>query len=483
MSHITKDIFLNTMFCPTYGWRLRKGKLIREFSPGDKFRMEQGKIVGRIARELYPGGIFIHELGQREGAAATKKYLEDPGHRVLFEAPFIVDNCYARADILIKNEDSWDLIEVKSSSNFKLEFIDDMAYTTLIAIKSGLTPENIQLMILDKNYRLEMIPEKLFQTIDLTEEVFKKVLEFDQKLSEIDTITSASSEPEPVLKYNCKGCDQFDACFGQGCDAHIFIIPRISQGKIEQLLAEGITTIHDVPDTFSFSHNQKKFIECIKCGRGNIDNTIHDRISEIQWPVYYLDFETMMTAIPLYGDIGPYEKIPTQYSIHECDRYGNVLHHHEYIASPFSDCRRELTEHLLQDLDKEGSVLTYSSFERTIIWALKKMFPDLSDDLQAVLDRIVDLEKCIKCVQHPGFQGRTSIKVVLPVLSPELSYNSLEISDGDSAMVTFALAACGMMEAKEWETKRMALLEYCKMDTYAMVRLHEALYRMIHMKS
>jgi hypothetical protein len=479
MSHITKDIFLNTMFCPTYGWRLRNRKIAREFSTGELFRMEQGKTVGKMARELYPEGIFIKELDQREGATVAKNYLEQPGERVLFEAPFISGNFYARADIAIKNEESWDLIEVKSSSKAKPEFIDDMAYTTLVANLSGLTPKNIHLMILDKNFRLGMELEQLFQIIDQTSEVSEKVREFTGKIAEVERGTGSSTEPEPVLKYNCKGCDQFEICFGGACDAHIFCIPRITQPKIDQLLSSGITSIHDIPETLTLSPTQKKFVQCVKCGSIEIDDVIHDRVREIQWPVYYLDFETMMTAVPIYPDIGPYEQIPTQYSIHVCDRMGNVLHHREFIASPFHDSRRHLAENLIRDLENAGSILTYSSFERNIIASLKRMFPDLSEDLQSVLDRLVDLEKCIQCIHHPEFRGRTSIKVVGPVLVPDFSYDSLEIADGDTAMVIFTLAALGMMDEEEWEQKRAALLEYCKMDTYAMVRLHETVHRMI----
>jgi hypothetical protein len=470
MRHITKDIFLHTLFCPIYGWRLRHEKILRDYSPGDLFRMEQGKIVGAKARELYPGGIFANET---EGVTGTGN-----GQRILFEVPFKSGSFVARADIVVRNGDTWDLIEVKSSSSSKPEFIDDMAYTALIAANSGFTPERILLMILDKNYRLGMEPQKLFQSLDLTSDVFEKVREFEERALEVEMITGARSEPDPVLKYNCKSCDQFSSCFPDVCDAHILCIPRISQGKIDQLLGRNITSLHDVPDSFSLTPKQVKFVHCVKSGKIAIDDALCGELEKISWPVSYLDFETMMTPIPLYPDTGPYEKIPTQYSIHILDREGGTLQHREYIASPFQDCRRELALRLLDDLGDRGSVVTYSGFERNIITGLKERFPDLSIPLQVVLGRIADLEKCIRCIQHPGFLGRTSIKVVGPVLVPDISYDPLEIADGDSAMVTFALAALGKIDETEWSKKKAALLEYCKLDTYAMVRLHEVVNKM-----
>ena len=216
-------------------------------------------------------------------------------------------------------------------------------------------------------------------------------------------------------------------------------------------------------------------VECVKCGKMQIDPDLRKKLASILWPAFYLDFETMMTAIPLWPDIAPYEQIPIQYSLHICESSGKIIRHVEYLADPHRDCRRELAERLIEDLEGEGSIITYSSFEKTTISKLNKTFPDLSDKLQALIDRIIDLEQCIKCINHPEFCGRTSIKVVLPVLVPELTYDGMEIANGDIALVTFARMAQGKMDTDEMERKCAALLEYCKMDTMAMVRLHEEL--------
>lgn len=120
-----------------------------------------------------------------------------------------------------------------------------------------------------------------------------------------------------------------------------------------------------------------------------------------------------------------------------------------------------------------------ASFKKTTLTKLSKTFPDLSDELKSLFDRIVDFEQCIKCVNHPEFCGRTSIKIVLPVLVPDLSCEGLEIANGDVALVTFAMMAQGKMDADAMARNRAALRQYCKMDTLAMVRLHEALHGFI----
>ena len=184
------------------------------------------------------------------------------------------------------------------------------------------------------------------------------------------------------------------------------------------------------------------------------------RLDKVEWPAYYLDFETAQTAVPLYAGLAPYDSFPTQYSIHLCDRRGNIIAHRDYLADPGRDCRRELAEHLVTDLERKGSIITYSSYEKTTINALCTVFPDLKKPLQALIERIVDLEQFVKCVRHPQFRGRTSIKVVLPALVTDLSYEGLAIANGGTAMVTFALMALGKMAPDEMEQKRAELLEY-----------------------
>ena len=321
MQTITKNIFINTAFCTTLGWRLRNGKIQTKFSPGQLFRMEQGKEIGSLARSLYSKGIFVNELNSKAAGERTRDLLKNPKTRVIFEATFLAGNYITKADILVRKGKSWELIEVKSSVAAKEEFIDDMAYTTLVADAAGFHPSAISLILIDKNYRYGQPTEKLFVKTDFTEQVREKVKTFKTIIESINSVTSTDKEPEPELTYNCKQCDQFSECLGKEIASHIFEIPRISQKAIEKLLASGISTIHEIPDGFSLTDNQKRVVDCVKSGKMNIDQDLRKKLSAILWPAFYLDFETMMTAIPLWPDIAPYDQIPIQYSLHICESY------------------------------------------------------------------------------------------------------------------------------------------------------------------
>jgi hypothetical protein len=441
--------------------------------------MEQGKEIGRLARLLFSDGIFVKEPSSSAASERTHELLKNPKTHALFEATFISGNCIAKADVIVRNGKSWELIEVKSGVTTKEEHVDDMAYTALIAGAAGFHPKTISLLLINKNFRLGMPSEQLFVKADLTAQVLERIEEFRPLFESIDAITLTPDEPEPELTFNCKQCSEFEDCLGKEIKAHIFEIPRISQKAFDKFIESGITSIHEIPDNHPLTENQRRVVDCVKCGEVQIDPTLGKKLVAIRWPAYYLDFETMMTAIPLWPDIAPYDHIPTQYSLHICESPGKVLRHEEYLADPRRDCRRELAEKLIKDLKGDGSIISYSSFEKTTISNLSKLFPDLSGKLQSLIERIVDLEPCVKCINHPEFCGRTSIKVVLPVLVPSLSYEGLEIANGDAALVTFAKMAMGKMDEAEMELRRAELLEYCKVDTLAMVRLHEVLHRYV----
>jgi hypothetical protein len=268
----------------------------------------------------------------------------------------------------------------------------------------------------------------------------------------------------------------FGECLGKGIENHIFQLPRLSQSRFGDLIESGITRIQDIPPDFSLTENQKRVRNCVVSGQVFIGENLKRSLESISFPAYYLDFETVMTAIPLYPDIAPYTQIPTQYSIHKCSTLEAEPEHKEYLSDPSRDCRRELAENLIRDLGEEGSILIYSVFEKVVINSLMALYPDLSGRLTALTERMVDLEAIIrKNFYHPEFHGSTSIKNVLPALVPDMSYSGMPIADGDTAMVTFAYLAMGKYEAGEAEMIKRQLLEYCGLDTLAMVKLHRRL--------
>lgn len=483
--NISKEVFLNTLICPTLGWLMRSGQDIEQLSEealtlGEKFRMEQGLDIHNRARLLFPDGILVKRIGMEQALHQTKNLMGDPTTSTIFEATFLTDDYVTKTDMLKRKGDGWHLIEVKSSVIDKEEFINDMAYTTMVAKRAGCNISTISLLLISKDYRLGMDDKNLFIEIDHTVEVLERVEMFNQLYDQIRAITQASAKPEPELRRECKYCPLFDECLGKGIQHHILEIPRLLQKKFELLKESGITHIKDIPGEFLLTPNQARVRDAVLTKKSYVGDNLRDDLDSIVWPVFYLDFETVQTAIPLYPDIAPHTQLPTQYSIHKLSGIGNIVGHREYLADPSKDCRKELALNLIKDLENKGSIIAYSTFEKTTINKLKQLYPKLANKLDSLVERIVDLEAVIRSnFYHPDFHGSTSIKVTLPVMIPEMSYDNLEIADGPSASAAFAYLALGKYkEGIEAENVKRSLLTYCKQDTLAMVRLHQKLYGM-----
>lgn len=264
---------------------------------------------------------------------------------------------------------------------------------------------------------------------------------------------------------------------GYGYDDPIFNLPRLSHNKFCQLVDQNVHTIKHIPAGFPLTENQEKVRWAVRNNRPWINtDRLREALDRLLFPLCFLDFETVATAIPLYPHVAPFERIPFQYSLHVCAGDGQLMAHHEYLAEPSRDCRRELTEKLLTDCGEEGSIVSYGSFEGSVISDLSRLFPDIARALGGLVVRLVDLCGIIRNnYYHPDFHGSYSLKDVLPVLVPEMGYDDLTVSNGGDATAVFAQMTTGRMEEQEMRQARQDLLRYCGRDTEGMVRLWEAL--------
>ena len=473
--YVNKKTFLSAIVCPTRGWLTRHPAV--EASEGDLLRMSEGREVGQRAQQRFPGGIVVGEVDLITAAARTQELMDDLQVTAIFEATWLVDQCVAKADVLVRDGRGWKVIEVKSGINPKREYIDDLAYTLMVASRAGAKINSASLLLLASNYRLEHAEIDLFAEHDVFEEAIKTALAFEGKWESIPPSALAPRQPQPELIFACRKCPFFRGlCLGADETNHIFDLPHLSESAFESLKRRNVTSISDIPPKTLLTPKQERVRTAVSTGRPvTSKRDLAEFLNRVQWPAFYLDFETVKSAIPLFPSVAPHEQVVTQYSLHVCSAPGGIVDHREFLADPSGDQRRELTEQLLNDLKEYGSIVVYSSFEKTVLNGLSELFPDLRSQLDRCVGRLFDLEQAFRNhFYHPRFGGRTSIKATLPALV-DLTYDDLEISNGDTAVARYARMARGEIVGTEAEATREALLKYCKQDTYGMVLLHKVL--------
>jgi len=386
----------------------------------------------------------------------------------------------AKADILKRDGPFWHLAEVKSGKNVTDGYIADIAYTFSVLRGNGLNISGASLICVSGDYRLGMDDEALFSEFDVTEQALEVAAMFETSCDSVCKVLTQKKAPKADFQLVCKDCGYFEECVGKGIVNPIFDLPRISSKLFDRLDTDNIHSIEEIPTSFKLTDNQDIIAKSVKSGKAYISGKLKKALETIVWPAYYLDFETIMTALPLFKNVAPYEQLLTQYSLHVCSEPGKVVEHREYLAGHDKDNRRELAEKLIEDLGTKGSIIVYHSFEKTMISGLIKLFPDLKTPLAKLIDRLVDLEAIIiKHFYHPDFHGSYSIKVVLPALVAEMSYKNLAIKNGGEAIAAFVDMVKGRYTKTATSKIRASLLEYCCQDTMAMVKLHEKLEELI----
>jgi predicted RecB family nuclease len=476
---IHKSDWLIAQRCLGMAWRLLRAKL----EPPDEaalFRMRQGQEVGRRAWELFPGGVLVEGRDRYAAAARTQALIDDPSVTNIFEAAALAEPFTAKADVLARSDRGWHVIEVKSSfadSKAIAALIDDLAYTVMVFRRSGLPVANASLLLLSREYRFGEGTDKLFTFVDVTGDVLERSAEFAAHANSIADALMRDEPPEPKPGSICRDCAAFgNQCLGDGHAHTVLEIPGLHYKKLEKFAADGIIDLADLPDDAQLNDRQRRAVKAVMTGELCVEDGLGGALGAITWPCHYLDFETVACTLPIYEGHGCHEQVLTQFSIHHRESSGGELRHYEYLADAARDCQRELALALIEALGQRGSIVVYSGFEKQRIAGLQRMFPDLEEPLQQILDRLVDLHRIVgDHVAHPEFHGSFSIKKVLPALVPELSYEGLAIRNGDVAIARFAQMARGEISGEAAHEVRAALLAYCKMDTLAMVRLHERL--------
>lgn len=446
---------------------------------------DRGTSIGKLARDLFPGGIDASPENVRKGndASENTNKLIASGVKVIYEAGFIFDDILVYSDILVKENEGWHIYEVKSSTGITETYLWDAAVQYYVLSNSGLNINDVSIIFINSEYLREtnLNINKLF----LKESVYKDV---EHLLQQVTTHTRKFKQvlknpemPDIDIGEHCTNpyrCSFFDYCWKKIPADSIFDIANMHLKKKFELYRDGIIRLSDVPENLPLSKIQKIQIDCYKSGESIIDkNSISEFLKDFRYPIYFMDFESFQPAVPLYENSRPYQQIPFQFSLHLKTSDNADLKHFEFLGDPHNDPRIPFIEKLVRVLNSEGSIIVYNkSFEITRLKEIARDHPNYTELIEKIIERIIDLmipfQK--KYFYVPAMKGSFSIKSVLPAVSPELNYDTMEIADGGTASISFENLMY-IDDMFEIEKNRNNLLEYCKLDTFAMVKIYEKL--------
>lgn len=488
MRTLSKSKLLAYRQCPKRLWLEVHRPKLREDSAATQASFAVGHQVGDVARRLYdPKGKGVLIDPQADGFdaafARTQELLQSA--QPIFEAGFRAEGALALADVMLPvrkgGKLAWRMVEVKSSTSVKDYHRDDAAAQSLIARSSGVPLTGIALAHIDSDwvYPGNEDYSGLLLENDLTNEVFDRGEEVRSWIAEAQQIVARKQEPCITTGKHCGNpyeCGFLAYCQSQEPQAEqpIKWLPgRLSNGLQAHIEAHGLTELRDVPDEL-LNDKQQRVKAVTLSGKPYFDQrAAAETLAAHKLPAYFLDFETIQFAVPIWKGTRPYQQIPFQFSLHRLSRTGK-LEQQAFLDLTGKDPSNAFAEALIAACGERGPIFVYNAgFETARIHELSERFPRLAKPLLALNERVVDLLPVARDhYYHPNQQGSWSIKAVLPALCPDLHYGDLVgVQDGGMAMDAFLEAlAPETSKARKTEIEQQ-LLAYCALDTYAMVRL------------
>jgi len=486
---LSKSRFLAGLQCPLRLWhQIYNPRLAAEVSPAQQAIFDMGHDVGRAATRRYPQGILIEEdyLHHPQAVESTRKAMEGMFSPAVFEAAFVHDGIRVRVDILERSDwGKWNLIEVKSSTSVKEVHVPDLAVQYHVLRGLGVRVEKAGILHLNNQYVYDgkdLDLGQLFLFSDLTEQILEQQEEVLRRVNQLKEVLAADSPPAIQPSRHCWNpylCEFWDHCTAGMPEYWIINLNGITRRKLRELEALGVKDIRDIPEEFSLNALQARIRTCLIEGKEFIDPGLTDELGRVEYPLHFLDFETVGPAIPHYPHTRPFQTIPFQWSDYLLHADG-TLEHREYLCAENKDSREEFTRTLLEALGEKGSIFIYTTYEKDLIISLAEALPLYRERLLPLLDRFKDLHALIRrYFYHPQFHGSFSLKDVLPALVPSMKYGRLAIQEGSMASLQYLRMLDPATPSEEREKIKKDLLTYCGHDTLGMVRIREELLKRV----
>lgn len=482
---LSKSLYTKGVQCQKALW-LKKYRQNVLTPPGTEAiaAFDTGNIVGEFAHKLFPDGKEVPFSRDYEKMVATTKEWINDGVENIYEAAFEYDGILVIVDILHVDEDGLSIYEVKSSTSVKDIHHHDVSIQYYVLSNLGFNITSANIVHVNSHYiryvALEL--DKLFNVVDVTDSVVSMQENIPQILNGFELcLNDKENEPYIDIGKHCKSpyeCDAKNYCWSvqKGIPEYsVLNIFNLGSKKQVELYEQGIVDIKDIPDDFTMTLKQKQAVDNYKSGKTYIDKeSIKEFIDSFKYPIFHLDFETFQQAIPEFRGISPYMQIPFQYSLHVEHEDGS-LEHREFLAQDGIDPREFLAQKLCADIPNDVTVLAYNmEFEKGVIARLASEYEELSPHLLSINENMKDLMTPFQQKHYvtPSMKGSYSIKYVLPALVPHMlqAYKELDgVQNGGEAMSTFANMS--KLDKTQKEKMRNSLLEYCKLDTLAMVEV------------
>ncbi len=475
---LSKSRILAGLQCPKRLYLQTHHPELAQESNSAQARFSQGNLLGEVARTLHDGGVLIgHDEALGLALTETREVLANQSVKTIFEATFEHGGVLVRADVLKRDEDgAYRMAEVKSSTSVKPYHLQDCAVQSWVVNGAGYPLKRVELAHVNNSFVYEGNGryQGLLSHNDVTDDILPLM---EQVPVWIQSFQDMLAGPMPPIAAGDQCTSPYECPFLNHCalpqaEYPVTMLPYAGN-LARELEASGIRDVRHIPEGLLVKEVHQRIRRATIANAYELDHEAQERVAALPYPRYYLDYETIQFVVPKWIGTRPYEQLPFQWSCH-IEHEDGTLAHREYLDTTGDTPMYAFAESLIEGLGDTGPILVYNiGFERARTQELAVRFPDLADELNAISGRMVDLLPIARQhYYHPDMKGSWSIKAVLPTIAPDLDYKKLdEVQDGGMAQAAYLEMIRPDVAEERRHKLSSSLLEYCKLDTLAMVRV------------
>ena len=486
---LTKTLILSGIQCEKKLWFELNDKIKSK----DKAIFRSGNRFNDVVRKHYGKGIDLSDEKEFETVIKkTKEAIQSNNINVIYEAGFLFKKTFIRADVLIKKDNQWTMLEAKASTSVKDINISDLAIQSYIVKKSGIEVSNNKIIHINKEfiYKGNENYKDLIVEVDITKEVLAKEKEVEHLIDKFLPLKKSDC-PKKEVGPHCKDpypCHYLERCYPPETDIENVsykILPYYGK-KIENFCKTNkIEKLKDIPKNLlqssrkDYAENYHQIIQ-----EAHIKNTpwvnkdISEQFKKWKMPFYFMDFETIQQGVPIIQNTKPFEQVPFQWSVHKLSQKGGALEEFSFIDFADQDIELNFLKKLIETLGDQGTIFVHNHpFEKGVLNKLKEKpkMKSYSDQVDSIIDRIEDtLELTRKNFYSPEMFGKYSLKKIVQAIPTKIFYESEDedaVSDGGDAQLAWFKCTDLKTKSQDKENYKKELIKYCSKDTEAMYDL------------
>ena len=489
---LSKSDYMLFLRHPAWLWLKKRSKhLLPPIAPSLQARFDEGR-----AFESYPEKQFSNLV--RLGFSNFSSYRFLPartleawrnGASAVAQGRYEAGEITCISDVVSRNGYGYGLTEIKSGTSAKPEHIFDLAFQRVVLEDAGFPITRCEVAHVNRDYvrNGDINPREFVSIADITNEVEEQLKKTRARIDQALRVVAGVKMPDPSperarLQSYEEWLDIRDKLEPPLAQDSIHRLPFMNAEKASNLIANGITKTNEITDPSVLSKSTQRYLRALANGARTIDHEkLGSFLGKIAYPIHFFDYETSQSLLPSWNGTRPYQQVAFQYSLHIQHEPGGEIEHREYLHRNASNPMPTVLERLRQDMGDIGSVLVwYAPFEKSRNSEMAAIFPEHTDFLENLNARVIDLMEPFsnEVISDPAFKGSASIKAVLPALLPELSYDGLDIKEGESASRLWKDVTLTNPDNPVRDKIYADLVAYCTRDTWAMVAIHQELLKM-----